>query len=486
MLNKITTSAEAVKKIRDGDLVIANFWGPGTPIYLWRALLAHGAKDLTLCINNYVPKADMLREAGTPDPSLILDQTKKIISAYASISERDVPHMVEEINKRLQEGALEFESMSHGNLVERLYAAAFGLGGIYSPIGVGTVIEEGKEKRVINDKAYLFQEPLRPDVALISAARADTLGNLVYHGTARASNPIIAMASRYVIAEVYEIVQPGELDPDQIVTPGAFVDRVVQIPDDDPAGKKRRKEWIAAYLKFKEEQTAKADAEAPSFMERRLTDEQIAMRAARELAPGDYCNLGVGIPLKSVSYIADGVKVQSENGVTGYGPVYENDELDLIDPDMIEVGMRYFRSMPGMAFFDQLTSFSMIRSGRLTSILGGLQVSEKGDVAIHTTKAENKTPSIGGSMDLAWGASRLIIAMTHNAKDGSPKVVCDLTLPVTARACADLIITDIAVIQVTKSGLVLKEFAPGWTPEEVAEQTGAPLTIAGDVKEMEF
>lgn len=260
MINKISTAAEAVAKIRDGDLVIANFWGPGSPAHLWRALLDHGAKDLTLCINNYVPKADVLREKGTPDPSLILAQTKKIIAAFTSVRAEEVSPIANLINKRLQEGSLVFESLSHGNLVERLYAAALGLGGIYSPIGVGTVIEEGKEKRVINGVEYLFQEPIRPDVGLISAARADRLGNLVYHGTARASNPIIAMASRYVIAEVFEIVEPGELDPDHIVTPGIFVDRVVRIPEDDPVSRERRKEWIMASIKFREEQNAKAEA----------------------------------------------------------------------------------------------------------------------------------------------------------------------------------------------------------------------------------
>jgi len=260
MINKVSTASEAMAKVRDGDLVIANFWGPGSPAHLWRALLDHGAKNLTVCINNYVPKADVLREKGTPDPSLILAQTKKIITAFTSVRSDEVSHIADEIEKRLKEGSLEFESMSHGNLVERLYAAALGLGGIYSPIGVGTVIEEGKEKRVIKGIEYLFQEPIKPDVGLISAARADTLGNLIYHGTARAINPIIAMASRYTIAEVFEIVNPGELDPDHIDTPGIFVDRVVLIPDDDPVSKKRRLEWIMASIKFREEQTAKAEA----------------------------------------------------------------------------------------------------------------------------------------------------------------------------------------------------------------------------------
>jgi len=221
-------------------------------------------------------------------------------------------------------------------------------------------------------------------------------------------------------------------------------------------------------------------------MKDRLTDELTAMRAARELSAGDCCNLGIGVPLLCVSYIPEGVMVQSENGVIGYGTAYESDELDQMDLDLVDAGMRYFRSVPGMSFFDQLTSFSMIRSGRLISILGGLQVSEKGDVAIHSMSEDNKTPRIGGSMDLAWGAKRLIIAMTHNAKDGSPKVVRNLTMPATARSCVDLIVTDLAVIKVAENGLILKEFAPGWTPEEIVAQTEAPLIIAEDITEMTF
>jgi len=265
MSNKISTAAEAIIKVQDGDLVIANFWGPGSPAHLWRALHDHGAKDLTLCINNYVPKADVLREKGTPDPSLVLSQTRKILTAFTSAKSAEVQPIADEIEKRVANGSLEFESMSHGNLVERLFAAALGLGGIYSPVGVGTSVEENREKRVINGSEYIFLEPIVPDVGLISAAKADTSGNLVYHGTARAINPVIAMASRYTIAEVLEIVEWDELDPDHIGTPGVFVDKVVLIPDDDPVSKKKRREWVMASIQFREEQLAKAEAEAAAL-----------------------------------------------------------------------------------------------------------------------------------------------------------------------------------------------------------------------------
>ena len=225
-------------------------------------------------------------------------------------------------------------------------------------------------------------------------------------------------------------------------------------------------------------------------MKEKLTEELVAMRAAKELVPGDYCNLGIGIPLNCAAYAPEGVMVQSENGVLGYGPVYDRESLDenieRVDWDVADAGMRYLEYVPGMSFFDMLTSFTMIRSGRLISILGGLQVSEKGDAAIHSKSKDDIASKVGGSMDLAWGARRLIVTMTHCSKDGNPKIVRELTMPVTTRGCVNLIVTDLAVIEVTDSGLVLKEYAPGWTPAEIQEQTGATLKVAGDVREMKF
>ncbi len=225
-------------------------------------------------------------------------------------------------------------------------------------------------------------------------------------------------------------------------------------------------------------------------MKEKLTEELVAMRAAKELVPGDCCNLGIGIPLNCAAYASEGVMLQSENGVLGYGPVHDRESLDenieRVDWDVADAGMRYLEYVPGMSFFDMLTSFTMIRSGRLLSILGGLQVSEKGDASIHSMSKDDIASKIGGSMDLAWGARRLIVTMTHCSKDGNPKIVRELTMPVTVIGRVNLIVTDLAVIEVTTSGLVLKEVAPGWTPEEIQEQTGATLTIAPDVHEMEF
>jgi 3-oxoacid CoA-transferase subunit B len=221
-------------------------------------------------------------------------------------------------------------------------------------------------------------------------------------------------------------------------------------------------------------------------MKDRLTEELLAMRAAQEIKPGDYCNLGIGLPQLCASHVPEGVIVQAENGTLGYGPLAGSDNVDAMDLDYIDAGGSFFTAAPGMAFFDMLTSFVMIRTGRLTSFLGGLQVSERGDLAIHSLNDTDKFLQIGGSMDLAWGAERLIVLMIHNTKDGASKVVKELTMPVSARACVNLIITDLAVIEVTPDGLVLKEYAPGWTPQEVQTLTDAQLILDTGIKEIEF
>jgi len=225
-------------------------------------------------------------------------------------------------------------------------------------------------------------------------------------------------------------------------------------------------------------------------MKDKLTEELVAMRAAKELVPGDYCNLGIGIPLNCAAYAPEGVMLQSENGVLGYGPTYDRESLDEnkehVDWDVVDAGMRYLEHVTGMSFFDMLTSFAMIRSGRMISILGGLQVCERGNASIHSMSEADIASKIGGSMDLAWGAKRLIVTMTHCSKDGNPKIVRELTMPVTTKKRVNLIVTDLAVIEVTASGLVLKEVAPNWTPEEIQEQTEANLTVASDVREIEF
>ena len=267
MSGKVCTVVEAMANVKDGDLVAAHNWGAGTPGYLYRALVERGVTDLVLCLNNLLPLPADLHEHGLPDATTLLPQARKVISAF--IGTRAFGGMSSDfLGTRVEDGTLEIESTTHGVLLERLHAGAAGLGGVYSPIGVGTIIEAGKEKRVIDGVEYLLEAPMSPDVGLIKADTADTMGNLVYHGSARGSNPVIAMASKYTIVEVFDVVEPGELDPDAVVTPGIYVDRIVKIPSDDLASRTGRMGAVQAVITYTLTQMAAAEvAEAGAAAE---------------------------------------------------------------------------------------------------------------------------------------------------------------------------------------------------------------------------
>jgi len=211
----------------------------------------------------------------------------------------------------------------------------------------------------------------------------------------------------------------------------------------------------------------------------------MALRAAKEFKDGDSVNLGIGIPVLCANYIPAGREVlfHSENGILGFGELTAPGEGD---PDLLNASGQTVHSKPGMSCFGHAESFCMIRGGHLDiSVMGGFQVSEKGDLANYMIP-ERQIGTIGGAMDLAYGAKRKIIVMNHTTKDNQPRILKKCTYPITAVNCVNLIITDIAVIEVTKKGLVLKEIAPGWTPDEVQKLTEPKLTIAPDLHEIEL
>jgi 3-oxoacid CoA-transferase len=435
----ILTVAEAAALVSDGAVIMAGGFGmTGNPIHLFHALAETGVKNLTLISNN-------VGEPGLGGGRLLRNgQLRKAIGSYFTSNP--------EVVRAVQNGQMEVELLPQGSLAEAIRASGAGIGGFYTPTGAGTVITAELEKKIINGLEHVFVPALRADVALVRAWQADTAGNLVYRMTERNFNPLMATAANLVIAEVEEIVPVGQLSPDEIVTPGIFVDYLVQ-----------------AHTTLEELGTS---ASVDMGKETDPTRLAMAQRAFAELKRGDVVNLGIGIPTLVADLITPGhgIILHTENGLLGVGPAPERGGA-MEYP--VNAGKQPVTALPGASYFDSAASFAMIRGGHVdVAVMGGLQVDEAANLANWAVPGKPLL-GVGGAMDLASGAKKLIVTMTHASREGEPKIVPHCTLPLTAVAAVNMVITDLAVFEYLSGQLTLIELMPGATLEQVRALTSA-------------
>jgi len=447
-MKKVYPDAAAALKglLRDNMTIAAGGFGLcGIPENFIQALVSSGVKGLTIVGNN----------AGVDDfgMGLLLKsrQVKKVIASYVGENK--------EFERQVLAGELDLQLTPQGTLAEKLRAGGAGIPAFYTRTAAGTKLAEGKETKVFDGREYVLEEGIRADLSIVKAWKGDKAGNLVYRMTSRNFNPMIATCGNLSVAEVEELVEVGELDPDQIHTPGIYVDRIIQ-------GERYEKR-----IEFRTVAGAVGKKDSP-------IRELMAKRAAQELRDGFYVNLGIGIPTLVANYIPDNINVtlQSENGLLGIGPFPAESS---VDPDLINAGKQTVTTIPGSSFFSSADSFAMIRGGHVDlSILGGLEVAQNGDLANWMVPGKMvKGP--GGAMDLVSGVKRVVVLMEHTSRDGSSKILKQCTLPITGKGVVNMIITDLCVFEVVPGqGLVLKELHPRVKLEDVRAKTACEFRVA--------
>lgn len=433
------TVNEAAAMVKNGDtLLVGGFGMTGNPVHLLHALAKTQTKDLTYIANN-------VGEAGLGGGRLLRNgQIKKAIGSYFTSNPEAVA--------AAQSGKMEVELLPQGSLAEALRAGGAGIGGFYTPTSAGTVIAKDRETKIINGVTQVFVPGLRGNVAFIRAWKADSAGNLTYRMTEQNFNKAMATAADLVIAEVEHIVSVGELDPNSIHTPGCYVDYLVQ-----------------AHMTLEDLGSSASVGSSKKVDDLRMN---MARRALAELKRGDVVNLGIGIPTLVADLITpkDGIILHTENGMLGVGPAPEDGgAMDY----PVNAGKIPVTALPGSSYFDSADSFAMIRGGHVdVAIMGGLQVDEKANLANWAVPGKPLL-GVGGAMDLASGAKKLIITMTHTNSDGSSKIVPECTLPLTASNVINVVITELAVFQYERGQLTLIEIMPGSSLEEVRSKTAA-------------
>jgi 3-oxoacid CoA-transferase len=450
-MDKVVSSAEqAVADITDGAVVGVSGFGVshGFPVDLIRAGAARDLHDLTIVCNS------LGRQELHPVAFVTAGRVKKLVAAFSARAGGKAPSAA-----AISTTPLEVELVPQGVLVERLRAAGAGIGPFYCPTGADTILADGKERRTF-DRDYVLEYPLHLDVALIYAAAADRAGNIAFRGSSENFGPSFAKAAKTAIFQVDEIVEVGELSPDDIDLPGIFVDRVVQ------SSGPRVPTWAPR----------RDDTERRQYGDRfGMTPSEMGARIAALLPEHSYVNLGVGLPTQVSDHLEGrDIVLHAENGALGYSGRLDPEDADL---DAFNAGGEAVHFGPGTSVFDSVEAFEIARGGHLNAvILGAFQVDPTGSFANWTTP-EMGGGAIGGAMDLTVNPGKLIIAMRHTERNGRSKLVNQCKYPLTAANRVDMVVTDVAVIERDDSGFVLRETAPGFTPEDVIAITEAPLRV---------
>ncbi|MDR3516644.1 MAG: 3-oxoacid CoA-transferase subunit A [Azospirillaceae bacterium] len=453
--------AAALADIVNGSSVaIAGFGvGHSYPNSLVVALRDQGARELCIVANS-------LGAGGDFRPQILVqnDQVKRLVLSFSSR-----PGLPSPEEEKIAAGEIELELVPQGILVERLRAAGAGLPAFYSPVTVGTPLQAGKEVRRFGDRNFVLEHSLPVDVALIRGHRADPFGNVEFRGSSAHFHASFAKAAKLTVVEVEEIVEAGAIPPERVGLPGIFVSRVVRTTTTHPAPKGQMGRRAT-------------DSNREYFGKPALSRSAMAQRVATMLPNDAYVNLGSGLPTLVAGHaLGKTIILHAENGALGYDLIRDSTEVDV---DFFDAAGNFIRMRPGGAVFDSVVSFEVARSGRLSAVvLGAYQVSARGDLANWALPGQ-VGGGIGGAMDLAASGSRVIVLMEHCDSKGQPKLVETCSCPLTAPACVDVVVTDLAILERIEGRFVVTALVEGFTIDEIKSITPMTISFADQIRLM--